>query len=662
MTTQSRATITNDGLISRLADAAAIRFYVAVPGTDARHVKYSSSAADIPTGVFADGADAAEDDVAIALFGKGESKVVKMSGAGSKDDYVCSTADGSGKARVLPTVAGTYYIFGKLLNDALDGEEAAIADFVPRAVVVQATIADASATDTAPVALTYAAPAGGATQDAEARASLAQSAADVAAIRTRQGTVITELVALKTKINAILVALETASVVKASLWVLLIALFAVAIGVRAAYGSGADSSRTVPVCMTETQPLADLPLGSALAVLPLACVPRLRGRNKHNNGLRHLYLPATRLSRRYGGISVCAANEDQPAGAEPPAAVAAGNAGLKILDASGRELPVASRDGSTIRLGNASAALGGMQHQQLSTFAVGYPTDQVDAIAQFLAPYVEAPVLFSYAKNGKANAYLATEDDAIGIGGLPAVILPDAKTIAEARLQWRGLETQMSDYERQIAGAIPGGSVQMEEEERIQLLVDATRRGRLLRAITLAAAAAGGATAKTWNDAANPIKDLRGYIDTVAQEVGGPQNVRLLFGSSAWNIMIDQAKLAGGANMPYQIVDKARVAQILGIPAANIEVSYLQVVSSKQGKTTTTAALLTAAEIYIFGCTATPTRRDASFMKTFAMKQGAGWYGVYTYQKHPLVTGYGLNYYELPAVTNATAVARLSIS
>jgi hypothetical protein len=79
-----------------------------------------------------------------------------------------------------------------------------------------AHIADAAATDTAPAAITYVAPSGGATQDAEARASLAQSAADVAALRTRQGTIITELVALKVKINAILAALETQNVLKAS--------------------------------------------------------------------------------------------------------------------------------------------------------------------------------------------------------------------------------------------------------------------------------------------------------------------------------------------------------------------------------------------------------------------------------------------------------------
>ncbi len=85
-----------------------------------------------------------------------------------------------------------------------------------QAAVPSAHIADASATATAPVALTYAAPAGGATQDAEARASLAQLAVDVGAIRTREGTVITELAAAVAKANAIIAALEAKSILAAS--------------------------------------------------------------------------------------------------------------------------------------------------------------------------------------------------------------------------------------------------------------------------------------------------------------------------------------------------------------------------------------------------------------------------------------------------------------
>lgn len=366
-----------------------------------------------------------------------------------------------------------------------------------------------------------------------------------------------------------------------------------------------------------------------------------------------------KITRRYAGRALALGNEDAAAAAAEE--MVAANA-LTILDSQGNAVPIASRDGATVTLGNASAALAGTQHQHLTTFATGYPRDEIDALAQFLAPYVEAPIKFSYNVNPKANAYLAVEDDEIGISGLPAVIQPDAKTLVESILQWRGLETTLTDVEKQIAAAMPGGSLAMEEEDRIAMLVDATRRGRLLRAVALAAATTGAATGKTWDSSANPIADLRAEIKTIGQLCGGPANVAILFGCDAWEIMIDQAKLAGGTNYAYQIVDKARVAAILGLRPENIEVSYLQVVNSKQGKTTTTTGLMTAGDVYLFARFPAPNRRDGSFLKTFAMRQGAGWYEVYSYLKHPKVTAYGLNYYERMAVTNSSAVKRLAIS
>jgi predicted RecA/RadA family phage recombinase len=87
---------------------------------------------------------------------------------------------------------------------------AAMLDAIP----AQAHIADVAAiTADDPAAMTYDAPEGGATTDAEARASLAQLAADVTAIRAEVIKLVADVTADKAKIDAILVALETAAIV-----------------------------------------------------------------------------------------------------------------------------------------------------------------------------------------------------------------------------------------------------------------------------------------------------------------------------------------------------------------------------------------------------------------------------------------------------------------
>lgn len=163
-----------------------------------------------PLGITEDGTDVAGQPVSVAIFGKGETKRLVMKATGSKDGEVALYTDGRGQA----AVAGQY-VCGRAAKDWVDGEEIEIIDHAPvlKGAAAVAHIVDASATDTAPVAITYVAPAGGTTTDAEARAALAQSAADVAALRTRQGTIITELAATVAKLNSALAALEGAGIV-----------------------------------------------------------------------------------------------------------------------------------------------------------------------------------------------------------------------------------------------------------------------------------------------------------------------------------------------------------------------------------------------------------------------------------------------------------------
>jgi hypothetical protein len=118
-------------MISRKVDAAYGRFKLVCLGSDADHWKTPAAVTDRPDAVLVDGCEAAEDLVQGALLGRGEIKVMKMSGTCSKGDLLCPAIDSSGDARKVPTTAGAFYCVGMALEDGADDQEIAVADCQP---------------------------------------------------------------------------------------------------------------------------------------------------------------------------------------------------------------------------------------------------------------------------------------------------------------------------------------------------------------------------------------------------------------------------------------------------------------------------------------------------------------------------------------------------
>jgi hypothetical protein len=269
----TRAKTSNGGLLSLKADEAMSRFRIVTEGSDADHVKYPDAVDVRPVGILADGADAAEDLVSVQVFGKGETKVVKLNLTCAKGDKLVAedpSTDAAGKARALPTAAGAYWVIGTALEAGADEQEVAFEDCEPYRVVVQAHVVDVAAvtqdaltdsttgvaattlaaqaavtthaiTDsttgavstTALAAVTASANAGsadvGPVKDglATLAAEAALTKADLATCRTEVKTYVASLAAQLakvktdnaaqvTKINALIAALETAGVLKAS--------------------------------------------------------------------------------------------------------------------------------------------------------------------------------------------------------------------------------------------------------------------------------------------------------------------------------------------------------------------------------------------------------------------------------------------------------------
>lgn len=118
------------------ADAAHVAPFLFVKvGSDAAHAAVIAAVTDVPLGVTRDQPDAAEDLFAVDLFGcTAGTKLALTGGVIAAGNEISS--DAAGKAVVLPTAAGTYYVVGRALSAAASGGLVEFVPCYPRKVVV----------------------------------------------------------------------------------------------------------------------------------------------------------------------------------------------------------------------------------------------------------------------------------------------------------------------------------------------------------------------------------------------------------------------------------------------------------------------------------------------------------------------------------------------
>ncbi len=104
-------------------------------GSDEEHVAVTDALSDIPLGICTDEATGAEEEINIAILGLQTSSQLLVAGEaiGAGDMLITGT---DGKARILPTSAGTYYIIGRALETAATDEQFEAATCFPQQRVV----------------------------------------------------------------------------------------------------------------------------------------------------------------------------------------------------------------------------------------------------------------------------------------------------------------------------------------------------------------------------------------------------------------------------------------------------------------------------------------------------------------------------------------------
>jgi len=396
----------------------------------------------------------------------------------------------------------------------------------------------------------------------------------------------------------------------------------------------------------------DLPF--ALAALPFLLPAGIR-RPLNRRDRRTL----AAIHTLYDGNLVSRANEEA-------APIPSGQ--FRVLDAQGREVgmgnAMAGPDGTpyVAMRANAVTALAATVSPVLTAYANGYPQDAVDDVVNFLAPPVPAPAMFQYGVSSLANDLGEMSKDQIGASGIPSVIQEDPTSLTPGMLLFRGLETPFTEQDR-IFAMIPGSSPDKVRTRKTKFLVGTIRRGRAYRTYSAVAATAGSATAVTIYTDENPYKKLRSYLEAAILEAGSPAYVRILMGYSNLSGFMDHPLANGVAAGLHHDVTVGEIASKLGIPAANLMVSWHQITTTAQGKTAAKSVLIGADQMYIFVCRPTPDESDNSWLKMFTLDTGS-LYEMYTHFSHPLVEMIGSKYWEklINTNTNTSAVKRLALT
>jgi hypothetical protein len=379
---------------------------------------------------------------------------------------------------------------------------------------------------------------------------------------------------------------------------------------------------------------------------------------------------------RFGGILVPRAHEDAAAG-DAATGDAVDPNGQVVVDAGteGETAEARAQAASAAQAGalanvtraNAAASTKNAYAQTLSDYIQGFEVQDYMDLVNFMAPEVRAPFVFRYRVRNLANAFAIVENTGFGINGRPQIVRFDQDSMVTAQLQSHGLMTWLTKDEMDLANSDPQWGTNNEVNERTSELRMADRRGLLARVLSLFATTAGAAEALTWDATTNPITKLRTEIARVALAGGSRSGVRVVFGADAWEIVANHALLRGtGTNYPQMAVTMARIAELCGLPEANFKVSYHEVLSSLQGKTAAKTHAFTAAEVYVYWTSQSPTRNDNSVVKRFVGPYNgqdlwAFQYGI-SDGSDPFRENMGFCYRELLSATNGSAVDRMTIS
>ncbi len=269
----------------------------------------------------------------------------------------------------------------------------------------------------------------------------------------------------------------------------------------------------------------------------------------------------------------------------------------------------------------------GSLNPTLTNFAVGVSQDLSSALAEFIAPTVDAPdVIGQYKEFSEKNAFQLL-DSRRPVGG-PATRIQFDVNDPTYNCKPHALEVAVDDSERRPDAENPFAP----DEAKITTLIQAatlSHEAEVLEKMRTQPAVSG---VGIWSDASvDPIAELDGQIEALITATGRVPN-RMVIGATAWTILRNHPKvIARQPGAAIVGITLAQLAQMLRSPSIEIREGVLSGDANKFGKGKAASNLL-GAELTIFYASPFPTLYDPSFMKTISVGGKGGVTSVWTYR------------------------------
>jgi hypothetical protein len=290
--------------------------------------------------------------------------------------------------------------------------------------------------------------------------------------------------------------------------------------------------------------------------------------------------------------------------------------------------------------------------EPLTQYALGWrPQDNLADLLQFIAPAVQVPRRFQFAKATNAEAFLSESDDIRAIGsGFKQVEYTSAKANEQTHNKGLTIRVDLDNVD-----GMPNW-----REIYTGRLMERCLRNELRRGLTLLAAA-GTNTPVTWDTTAgkNPDNDMRARIEAFADAVGIYPN-RGLFGIGAWNKRIATYEAQTNATGMAQrgAWDPSRVAADLQLDEIRLSKERYVAVGSS-----TTKAKLTSDIVLIFQALAGATPEDPSNIKRFISNTlSGGQFRVFEQVINAKLVDITVEHYSNIVMTSTLGVQKLTVS
>lgn len=290
----------------------------------------------------------------------------------------------------------------------------------------------------------------------------------------------------------------------------------------------------------------------------------------------------------------------------------------------------------------------------LNQFAKGLFQATSSPLADFLAPVVATGAasfsVIDYAKRSGFQVPSAKR----AIGGDSTAVMTDGERI-QINLNPYALHDIIDNHE--LALATTGEGSRILREARVQNLVSQAGNSRLNETLTVLRAGV-SASAEVWGGSDDPVADIDGYMEAIANATGLIPN-RVVFNLGAWSIFKNHAKVIsrypGSQKINPSIND---VGSLFLNPNARCMVSTAIKDTAMNATTTKSKALGT--EVWVYFAEDNSNMFDNSAFKTFRV-QANPFGGVRVLPKdfgEKIIT----ECTEAAYVNNAAAAARLTVT